>query len=121
LVDETRAPRTNRRALGALIVAIALLPVGVGAAVVEHRSKVADQDRALRHEAGAQAEVLKNYFARARSLTQLMSHDASFRRYYEAPASRAQNLQAASSSLSYLEHVFPGSVGESCFIDRGGA
>jgi diguanylate cyclase (GGDEF)-like protein len=121
LVDETRAPRTNRRALGALIVAIALLPVGVGAAVVEHRSKVADQDRALRHEAGAQAEVLKNYFARARSLTQLMSHDASFRRYYEAPASRAQNLQAASSSMSYLEHLFPGSVGESCFIDRGGA
>ena len=77
LTGESKAPRTNRRALAALIVAIVLLPIGVGAALVEHRDKVADENRALRHEARSQSEVLNNYFARARSLTQLLSYDAS--------------------------------------------
>ncbi len=121
LTGESKAPRTNRRALAALIVAIVLLPIGVGAAVMEHREKVADENRALRHEARTQSEVLNNYFARARSLTQLLSYDASFRRFYASPASRSHDLKAANASLSYLEHLFPGSIGEACFIDSGGA
>jgi diguanylate cyclase (GGDEF)-like protein len=128
LTGESAAPRTNRRALGALVVAIALLPIGVGAAVVEHRNNVSDQDRALRHEADLQAGTLNGYFARARSLTQLLSRDSAFRRFYVTPGSRTarvraqgRDLQAANASLGYLEHLFPGSIGEACFIDSGGA
>lgn len=127
LTDASSAPRTNRRALCALVVAIALLPIGVSAAIVEHRKEQGDQDRALRHEAEAQAAKLDGYFARARSLTQLLSRDSAFRRFYETPGSRSSrvraqgpDVQAANASLGYLEHLFPGSIGEACFIDRGG-
>ena len=98
LTGRVKSPANNRRALAALIVAIVLLPIGVGAALVEHRDKVADENRALRHEARSQSEVLNNYFARARSLTQLLSYDASFRRFYASPASRSQDLKAANAS-----------------------
>ena len=42
------------------------------------------------------------------------------------PGSRAEKIKAADESvrdsnlaLAYLEQLFPGSIGEACFIDRG--
>ncbi len=117
----------NGAALTAFIVVLLLLPILVGAAIVDHRDEVKVEKRELAFEASEQAEVLNNYFLRARSLTQVLARNPAFRQFYEQPGSlgarvRAQGplVQEANSTLAYLEDLFPGAIGEACFIDVSG-
>src|SRR5262245_577709 len=120
--------RTNPASVAALLVGIALIPVSIGATVVEHQNRADRHARALQTEAKSQAERLHAYFSRARSLTQITARNPSFRDFYDEPGSRAAKLRAqgpalrnSSRALAYLEDLFPGSIGEACFIDYGGA
>ncbi len=117
------AHRTNPASVAALLVGIALIPVGIGAAIVEHGRTAESRQRALDNEARSQAERLEAYFARARSLAQITARDPSFRGFYEQPGARTQkikghgaNVRNANRALAYLEQLFPGSIGEACFI-----
>ena len=76
----------------------------------------------------AQAERLDSYYSRARSLALITARNPSFRDFYEEPGGRADKIRAqgetvrnANRALAYLEQLFPGSIGEACFIDRRGA
>src|SRR5688572_21050401 len=111
----------------ALLVGVALIPASLWAAVSSHNDDVAAQKRALANEADQQAEGLRNYFARARSLTQVMGTNPAFVHFYQQPGSRAAKVRARGSAvresqkaLSFLEELFPDSIGEACFIDRSG-
>ena len=119
--------RTNPASLAALLVGIALIPVGVGMTIVKHRNAVDKQRTALRNEARSQAEALESYFSRARSLTQITARNPAFREFYEEPGTRREKirtqghtLREANHALAYLEDLFPASIGEACFIDRLG-
>jgi diguanylate cyclase (GGDEF)-like protein len=112
----------------ALLLAIALLSIAVGAAAADHARERDSLDRALSAEAREQAAELQDYFARARSLTLVTANNPAYRQFYELPGSRAERIRAggrvveeAERGLSYLEELFPGSIGEACFIDAGGA
>src|SRR5918992_1272331 len=112
----------------ALLLAIALLSIAVGAAAADHARKRDSLDRALSGEAREQAAELQDYFDRARALTLVTANNPAFRRFYELPGSRRQRIrrggeivEEAERGLSYLEELFPGSIGEACFIDAGGA
>jgi diguanylate cyclase (GGDEF)-like protein len=123
-----RSPhRTNPASVAALLVGIALIPVGVGAIVVEHSRESDARNRALANEARTQAERLDSYFSRARSLTQITARNPSFRDFYDEPGGRGRKIRAqgrtlqnANSALAYLEKLFPHSIGEACFIDHSG-
>jgi diguanylate cyclase (GGDEF)-like protein len=111
----------------ALVVALGLLSVAIGTAVANHARERDTLDKALTNEARKQAEALDHYFARARSLTQVTANNPAFRKFYEEPGARRKKVLAggrtireANSALAYLEHLFPGSIGEACFIDRSG-
>ena len=52
--------RTNPASVAALLVGIALIPVSLGAAIVEHDRKLESRQRALQNEARAQAERLES-------------------------------------------------------------
>jgi diguanylate cyclase (GGDEF)-like protein len=126
-------PRTRKRAARfippiALLLAIALLSIAVGAAAAEHGRKRDSLDRALAAEAREQAAALDDYFRRARSLTLVTANNPAYRQFYELPGSRVERIRESGSTvreaqqgLSYLETLFPGSIGEACFIDAGGA
>jgi diguanylate cyclase (GGDEF)-like protein len=130
-----RSPDGNRRSLKAstgplvaLLAVVALLPVLVGATLAEHRDRQRDQRRELSYEAREHASVLFDYFAQARSLTRVLSQNPAFRQFYELPGERSARVRAAgpavreaNAALAYLEELFPGRIGEACFIDRGGA
>ena len=58
----------RRFSLSVLLVAICLLPVGIGSGTSAHSHAVAALDGALANTASAQAQVLEDYFARARSI-----------------------------------------------------
>jgi diguanylate cyclase (GGDEF)-like protein len=114
--------------LVALVLAVGLLLFAVGAAAVDHGRKRDVLERLLRAEASEQAEKLDNYFNRARSLTLVTAHNPAYREFYDLEGSRAEKILAggpvvreAERGLAYLEELFPGAIGEACFIDRSGA
>jgi diguanylate cyclase (GGDEF)-like protein len=113
--------------LSVLLMAICLLPVGIGSGASAHSHAKAALDGALANTASAQAQVLEDYFARARSIDLLTANNPAFRRFYAMPGDRTAKIRAggpvldeANEALGYLEQLFPDSIGEACFIDRAG-
>src|SRR3954447_23465972 len=111
-----------------LLVALCLLPAGMGAAMGQRSQARAGLDAGLAHAANEQAEVLSDYFARARSLTLLASRNPAFAHFYGRRGDRVTRIRTnralmdeINEGLGYLETLFPGSIGEACFIDRSGA
>ena len=107
--------------------AVVLLAVAIGTAVANHARDRESLDRALANEARKQSEALDHYFTRARSLTQVTANNPAFRQFYAEPGDRrakvlaqGRTVREANRALAYLEHLFPGSIGEACFIDRSG-
>jgi diguanylate cyclase (GGDEF)-like protein len=110
-----------------LLVAICLLPVGIGSGTSAHSHAVAALEGALANTASSQAQVLEDYFSRARSIDLLTANNPAFRQFYALPGSRAAKLRQGgpvvdevNQALGYLERLFPDSIGEACFIDRAG-
>jgi diguanylate cyclase (GGDEF)-like protein len=117
----------RRFSLSVLLAAICLLPVGIGSGTSAHSHAVAAVDGALANTAQAQAQVLEDYFSRARSIDLLTANNPAFRRFYAMPGDRTAKIRAGgpvmdetNEALGYLEELFPDSIGEACFIDRAG-
>src|SRR3954451_3522996 len=85
--------RARGVATGTLLVALCLLPAGVGAAMGQRSQARAALDAGLAHAAKEQAEVLSDYFARARSLTLLAAHNPSFADFYDMPGDRITKIR----------------------------
>src|SRR4051812_24818695 len=120
--------RSRGVATATLLMALCLLPAGMGAAMGQRSQASAALDAGLAHAAKEQADVLSDYFARSRSLTLLAAHNPAFAQFYELPGDRltrirknAELMDEIDDGLGYLETLFPGSIGEACFIDRSGA
>ena len=117
----------RRFSLSVLLVAICLLPVGIGSGTSAHSHAVAALDGALTNTANGQVQVLEDYFSRARSIDLLTASNPAFGHFYELPGDRAaktraggQVLDEVNQALGRLEELFPSSIGEACFIDRTG-
>jgi diguanylate cyclase (GGDEF)-like protein len=120
--------RSNTRGLVGVILVVALLPILVGASVLEHRGANRELQRKLAFEASEHTASLTSYFGQARSLTRLLGQNPAFREFYAAPGTNAAKIEAqgpalreANAALAHLEDLFPGMIGEACLIDRGGA
>ena len=110
------SPRKSRAARAipplALVLAITLLSVAIGAAAADHGRKRDSLDRALAAEAREQASDLHDYFNRARSLTLVTAANPAYRQFYELSGSRRERIledgetvQAAQQGLAYLEDL----------------
>lgn len=120
--------RSNGGVLAVLIALVVLLPLLASGALVQHRHKETSEDRALEFHVKQQAANVGEYFALARSLTQILATNPAFAAFYEAPGRRLEKIRGrsgpvrqANEALAYLETLFPGSIGEACFIDAAGA
>jgi hypothetical protein len=109
----------RRLSLSVLLVAIFLLPVGIGSGTSAHSHAVAALDGALANTASAQAQVLEDYFERARSIDLLTANNPAFQDFYELSGSRVAKvrrggpvLNKTNRALGYLEELFPDSIGE---------
>jgi hypothetical protein len=121
-------PRRTGGSVVLLLVLAALVPVLVAATIVQHRHDLSEEDKQLSFEAQEHAQGVGQTFERARSLTQILAHNPAFQHVYEAPGGLDEKIRAkippvreANEALAHLEKLFPGQIGEACFIDRGGA
>jgi diguanylate cyclase (GGDEF)-like protein len=111
-----------------LVVLAALVPLLVAATVVQHRDSLSEEDKRLSFEAKEHTQSLVQTLERARSLTQILAQNPAFQHVYETPGtlgdkvrSKIPAVREANQALAHLETLFPGQIGEACFIDRGGA
>src|ERR687888_859073 len=117
----------RRFSLSMLLAGICLLTVGIGGGMSARSHALAALDGALANKASEEAEVLADYFSRARSIDLLTAHNPAFQDFYALPGDRQERVRSGgpvldrvNQALAYLERLFPASIGEACFIDRGG-
>src|SRR5690242_13196552 len=108
----------------ALIVGVLLIPTALGMAKVDHDRTESELERTLTAEADEHGGALENYFARARSIILLTANSPAFANVLAEPGTRAatvrrqgRSLREATHQLDYLEHLYPTSIGEACFIN----
>src|SRR5690242_9017166 len=111
----------------ALILGVSLVPLVFA---FEHQSgadRRAALNRSLEQASSQEASALENYFERARSIDLLTANDPAFKHFYDGPGTHAERLARGgdvkaemNGALAYLEKLFPGVIGEACFIDRQG-
>jgi len=111
----------------ALFAGVALLAASVGLGMRDRSAKERSADQALTNKATDEAAQLEEYFARARAIMLLTAQNPAFRNFYAEPGGRFEKVKArtrsvreAEHALVYLETLYPASIGEACFIDRGG-
>jgi hypothetical protein len=110
-----------------LLLAACLLPVGIGTAMSTHGAAVAALRGELVNEARDQTGVLDDYFRRAQAVDLITAHNPAFRSFYATPGGLDAKIRRGGSlmdevngGLAYLEQLYPGAIGEACFIDRHG-
>src|SRR5919108_5580397 len=123
-------PQLSRRPGGGIALRLAgaaLAPVLTAGTIVQHRHDLSTEDKRLAFEAEEQAQQLAQTFARARSLTQILAHNPAFVHVYEEPGRLDEKVRGgirpvreANEALAHLETLFPGQIGEACFIDKAG-
>jgi diguanylate cyclase (GGDEF)-like protein len=118
----------RRSLLVVLAGATALLMVAIGSGWAGYSNARTSERTALRHQAAEQAQLLDSYFTRAESMILLTAHNPAFEQYHQQAGSREQLVSAggrlvaeANDALAYLEELYPGRIGEACFIDATGA
>jgi diguanylate cyclase (GGDEF)-like protein len=113
----------------ALVIGVLLLAGGTAFGVRERSQERVALDHALTNTVDADAGQLEAYFERARSIVLITAHNPAFRDFYAsiresrlaAVRARGPEIRRADAALNYLERLYPSSIGEACFIDRGGA
>jgi len=108
--------------------AVALLAVGTGAGLAGHANALTRQRQELMRRATEQSQVLNDYFERSRSIMLITAQNPAFAALYDLPGTRDERIRSggavlrqANDAMDYLEKLYPGRIGEACFIDAAGA
>ena len=119
---------TATRAGVVLVLALTLLLASVALATAQRAKAQEALRQSLLNQTAQEVDALSNYFERARSNMLLTAHNPAFRDFYLKPGKRLAKVRAGGrlireniAALIYLERLYPTSIGEACFIDRGGA
>ena len=120
------AVRATALSLGLLLVVSALGIAWLGARSADQRAT--DLDRRLDSAASNASVLMADQFERAVGADLQLAAVPAFSRFYTAPGTRAEKVQAngrlvreTQHALAYIQHLFPGSVSEACFIDLSSA
>jgi diguanylate cyclase (GGDEF)-like protein len=100
----------------ALLLGLVLLSAGV-LTMASADAAQRQQDRGVQRDAAQVATAFTNYFERARSLDLLLAQSPAF---HASGGSLVADNAAANHALSYLEQLYPGAIGEACYIDSRG-
>src|SRR5690349_1188216 len=121
-----RVSRVSR--VAALLVGLLVLVLSVITSVTTaRRSEMDAQDDGLNTALNQQVDALESYFERSRTINLMLADNPVFTDFYRAPGTNRQKIEAAgpllgriNAALGFLEELYPGRIGEACFIDGGG-
>ena len=101
---------------------LGLVATSVLVAVTSGRQRAVERREAsLRTDASVQAAALEEYFIRSSAIVRLLAQNPSFPTYLGSARTGENKLfAAANAALAYVEQLFPGQIGEACFIDAQG-
>ncbi|WP_239164899.1 bifunctional diguanylate cyclase/phosphodiesterase [Actinoplanes palleronii] len=113
----------------AFLAGLLVLVMSVFTSVLATRDKqVTSQDHALDLALQQQVATVRNYFAQSRAIAEVLADNPVFIDFYQAPGTTAEKvaaggplLERVNDALAYLEQLYPGRVGEACFVDRDGS
>jgi hypothetical protein len=116
---------TIRRQFRALLAAgsVALFLLSLVVAVLNQRRQIADRrDLSLSASAEVEAARLSDFFESSRTAVLLLAKNVEASAINGADAGSAAEPAriAASKSLSYVQELYPGRIGEACVINREG-
>ena len=109
--------------------AAVLTGTAVSGVLLERHAQMtrAEADQVLVETAARQASEFDEHFERSRTIALMLAHDNAFSGFYQAPGDPEANAQKggplvdrANSALGFLETLYPGAIGEACFIDQSG-
>ena len=119
--------RSNGIVLAVLIVLLVLLPLLISAVLVQDDQRKTSEDRTLAFEASTQSADVADYFEALARADPDSGQEPILCRVLENPDRRVDKIRAqinevrgANEALAHLESLFPGSIGEACFIDAAG-
>src|SRR5689334_6063667 len=105
--------------VGALVLAALAVILGAGAS----NQRRHDIDLQLIARSHGEVSVFASYFERARAITLTTAQNEAFHRFLDEPGTIKQrlhrggpNLAGATAALNALEKLYPGAIGEACFI-----
>ncbi len=111
--------------VGAIAFVAASIIVGVRNSSERAREKQQEQLVGLARD---HASALDSYFARSREINLLAAQNPAFREFVDLDGALSTKVRANGSeirkvneALAYLEKLYPGQIGEACFIDKSGA
>src|SRR5437867_10785420 len=104
--------------------AVGLLVVGAGTGLAGHANALTRQRQELMQRATEQSQVLNDYFERSRSIMLITAQNPAFAEFYDVPGTHDERIRSggtalheANAAMDYLEKLYPGRIGEACFID----
>jgi hypothetical protein len=115
--------------VGATVLGLPLIVGGLLVTITEANARRRDDRyRALSTEAAQKSARLGDYFSRAHDLILVAAENPSLRDFFALPGDRATRVAAGGkviddvqATLRTLHALYPDSIGEICYIDRGGA
>jgi methyl-accepting chemotaxis protein len=110
-------------AIGSLVGAVVLAALAVLLGSNQSNQHRHDIDLQLTARAQSEVSLLSGYFERARAITVTTAQNQAFHRFLAEPGTVKQriarggpNLAGATAALASLERLYPGAIGEACFI-----
>lgn len=114
--------------ISAFVLGVALLSISLALAGVQRSHAEDELDRGLTRGLDQELAVVDGYFERARAIILLTAQNPAFEAFYQLPGDRLERIRTggqvladAIEGMAFLEALYPDSIGEVCFIDRGGA
>jgi diguanylate cyclase (GGDEF)-like protein len=107
---------------------VLVLVMSVFTSVLAARDKQATaQDHTLDLMLEQQVAAARNYFEQSRAIAQVLADSPVFIDFFQASGTTREKVAAqgplvdrVNDALVYLEQLYPGRVGEACFVDRDG-
>jgi C4-dicarboxylate-specific signal transduction histidine kinase len=113
--------------LFAVVLGMALVPLAFALARIDQTRERETLEQALTTRTQDEAAALSGYFDRARALDLVIAHNPGFRDVYATGGrfghgrAHRKAVAEAEEALDYVQRLYGSTIGEACFIDRGGA
>ncbi|GAA0525208.1 hypothetical protein GCM10010172_02130 [Paractinoplanes ferrugineus] len=128
MVQDAWAARRAAQVIAAVTgLAVLLFSVALNA-IGERDREVKAQDDRLGVTLSQQVDAVAGYFEQARMADLLVARNPAFTDFYRTPGTTRQKIavggaltRRVNDALASLEQVFPGRVGEACFVNADGA